>query len=117
MSGIVFFKTQKLEEMKTFYMEEVGASMWMDQGDCVILRFGNLLFGFCQREKADLDALITFFYKRKEDVDRAYEKFRDAAVSPPKMNPNYPIYNFFAVDPEGRSIEFQYFTGSIDWEF
>jgi hypothetical protein len=117
MSGIVFFKTKKLEELKKFYIEEVGASMWMDQGDCVILRFGTFLFGFCQRDKADLDALITFFYEKKEAVDRAYEKFKETAVSPPKMNPNYPIYNFFARDPEGRTIEFQYFTGPIDWTF
>lgn len=117
MSGIVFFNTQKLEALKTFYIKEVGASMWMDQGDCVILRFGNLLFGFCQRDKADLDALITFFYEKKEDVDHAYKKFKDVAVSAPKKNPNYPIYNFFAKDPEGRNIEFQYFTGPIDWKF
>lgn len=116
-SGIVFFKTQKLEELKDFYINQVGASMWMDQGDCAILRYGDFLFGFCRRDKADLDALITFFYEKKEDVDRAYAKFKDIAVSPPRMNPKYPIYNFFARDPEGRSIEFQYFTGAIDWTF
>ena len=91
--------------------------MWMDQKDCVILRFGNMLIGFCQRDKADLDALITFFYEKKSDVDKAYEKFKSIAVGAPKMNPRYPIYNFFAKDPEGRNIEFQYFTGPIDWEF
>lgn len=117
MSGIVFFKTQKLEELKTFYLEKVGAVMWMDQGDCVILRFGNFLFGFCTRDKADLDALLTFFYEEREGVDKAYEKFKGIAEEPPKMNPKYPIYHFFARDPEGRAIEFQYFTDDIDWKF
>ncbi|MCP5108097.1 MAG: VOC family protein [bacterium] len=115
--GLVFFKTQKLEALKDFYINEVGASMWMDQKSCVILRYGNFLFGFCQRDEADLDALITFFYEKKEDVDSAYKKFKDIATAPPRMNPNYPIYNFFAKDPEGRNIEFQYFTGLIDWQF
>jgi catechol-2,3-dioxygenase len=99
MSGIVFFNTQKLKQLKEFYINKIGCTMWMDQDDCVILRFGNMLIGFCQRDKADLDALITFFYEKKSDVDR------------------YPIYNFFAKDPEGRNIEFQYFTGPIDWDF
>ncbi len=115
--GIAFYKTQKLEELKDFYINQVGATMWMDQGDCAILRYGDFLFGFCQREKPDLDGIITFFYEKKEDVDRAYAKFKDTALAPLRMNPNYPIYNFFARDPEGRTIEFQYFTGPIDWKF
>lgn len=48
----------------------------MDQGDCLILKFGNLLFSFCQRDKADLDALITFFYEHKSEVERAYKKIK-----------------------------------------
>ena len=116
-SGIVFFQTRKLKELKAFYINRVGASVWMDQGDCLILRKGNFLFGFCQRDKADVDALMTFFYDKKEKVDQVYEEFKGIALSPPVMHKKYPIYNFFARDPEGRMIEFQYFTGPIDWIF
>jgi hypothetical protein len=116
-SGIVFFKTTKLNQLKDFYIQKVGCKMWMDQGDCIILKFGNMLFGFCQRDKGDLGALITFFYDDKKGVDEAYKKFKDIAQSPPVMNKKYPIYHFFATDPEGRHIEFQYFTGPIDWDF
>lgn len=117
MSGIVFFNTNKLEELRTFYIDRVGCSMWMDQGDCIILKHGNFLFGFCKREKADLCGLITFFYDKQQEVDRMYELFKDSAKSVPKKNPKYPIYHFFATDPEGRGIEFQYFTEPIDWKF
>ena len=116
-SGIVFFKTRKLQELKVFYLEQVGCHLWMDQGNCLIFKFGNMLFGFCQRDKADLDALITFFYEHKSEVDRLYKKFKHIAVSPPEQNKKYPIYHFFAHDPEGRMIEFQYFTNTIDWDF
>lgn len=116
-SGIVFFNTKQLEKLKAFYIDDIGCTMWMDQKDCIILKFGNMLIGFCQREKADMDGLITFFYEKKSEVDNAYEKFKSIAQGPPKQNPRYPIYNFFAKDPEGRSIEFQYFTGPIDWDF
>jgi hypothetical protein len=117
MAGIVFFKTQKLKELQDFYINRVGARMWMDQKTCIILRFGNFLFGFCQSDKADMDALLTFFYDKMEAVDKAYKQFKETALAPPVHNKNYPIYNFFAKDPEGRMIEFQYFTCPIDWEF
>jgi len=113
MSGIIFFNTEKLDELKRFYINEIGCSLWMDQGDCVILQHDNFLLGFCQRETADTQGCITFFYKSKEAVDRKYKAFMRLAKSPPVMNPNYPIYNFFASDPEGRTVEFQYFTGAV----
>jgi len=117
MSGIVFFKTQKLEGLTDFYVNRVGCTLWLDQADCRIFRFGNLLFGFCQRDQAEPGGLITFFYERKEAVDRAYGKFESIALSPPKMNEKYRIYHFFARDPEGRMVEFQHFADPIDWDF
>ena len=76
-----------------------------------------MLLGFCQRDKGNIDTLITFFYESPAGVDRAYVKFKERAKSKPKKHPKYPIYNFFATDPEGRPIEFQHFTGPIDWDF
>ena len=43
-----------------------------------------------------------------------FEVFGAEALDVPKDNPRYPIYNFFARDPEGRLIEFQMFTGEVD---
>jgi len=53
--------------------------------------------------------MLTFFYDDKSDVDRMYSKFSQLADEEPRDNPKYPIYHFFAKDPEGRVIEFQYF--------
>lgn len=109
MSGIVFFKTKELEELKEYYLKKVECKMWMDQGDCCILQNGNFLFGFCTRENVETQGMITFYYNEKGEVDRFYEKFRDTADEKPRDNPKYPIYHFFSKDPEGRIIEFQYF--------
>lgn len=109
MSGIVFFKTRKLEELKKFYISKVGCEMWMDQGDCCILQNDNLLFGFCNRDYVESQGMITFYFNTKEEVDRIYMKFRETADAAPRDNPKYPIYHFFTKDPEGRIIEFQYF--------
>ncbi len=111
--GIIFFKTQMMEDLKSFYTDEVGCEIWMEQGGCVILKAGNMLFGFCQRDKADMDALITFFYDTKEEVDLKYEKFKKSALEKPAENLKYKIYHFFARDPEGRMIEFQHFLNPV----
>jgi hypothetical protein len=73
--------------------------------------------GFCQRDQVPKGGLVTFFYPGRAQVDEQYEKFKSRAVAKPKLNPKYEIYHFFAHDPEGRMIEFQYFEGKIDWDF
>lgn len=117
MSGIVFFTTQQLNVLKEFYINRVGCTLWLDQGGCMIFKHGNFLFGFCQRDKTDTCGMLTFFYKDRKEVDRMYKEFKDLAQGPPKENPKYKIYHFFAKDPDGRAIEFQYFLDPIDWNF
>jgi len=110
----VFFKTQMLMELKRFYLDQVGCQVWLEQGDCIILKNGNLLFGFCERNEIDTQSLITFFLQTKQEVDRIYETLKKIAVSPPAMNDKYHIYHFFAHDPEGRKLEFQHFEHPTD---
>jgi hypothetical protein len=81
----------------------------MDQKDCIIFQHENMLLGFCQREESDLKGMITFYYPTKQEVDLVYKKFESIADSTPRDNPKYPIYHFFARDPENRILEFQYF--------
>ncbi len=113
MSGIIFFKTKVLDKLKDFYTSQVGCDIWMEQADCVLLRHGNMIFGFCQRDDADTDGMITFFYESKDDVDRMYDIFKETAESKPASNEKYRIYHFFARDPEGRTIEFQWFDHPV----
>jgi len=114
MSGVVFFKTNMLEVLKKFYLQEIECQLWMDQDDCLIFKNGNFLFGFCQRDKADIDGIITFFYDEKKEVDRFYVKLAEKADKAPRDNSKYSIYHFFSWDPEGRLLEFQYFYNLND---
>jgi hypothetical protein len=111
--GIVFIRTANLDTLKDFYMDRVGCTLWLDQGGCAIFRHGNMLLGFCQADKPEIEGVYTFFYTHKNQVDVMYEKFRELADGPPRVNPKYLIYHFYATDPEGRSIEFQYFQNEI----
>lgn len=109
MAGIVFFQTEKYEEVSRFYTEELEMSIWLKQQDCLILQHGNLLLGFCEREPTQKNGIITLFYPHREQIDTQYKQLKDRAQAPPVVNEQYNIYHFFASDPEGRLIEFQAF--------
>ena len=112
--GIIFFKTTNIEDLHKFYTGIVGATLWLDQGGCRIYKFGNLLFGFCQRDSIDNGALLTFCYPDKKSVEKMYARLSYAAQAAPVDNDDYRIYHFYAEDPDGRSIEFQYFWDAIE---
>jgi len=107
--GIIFYQTTNLKRLHKFYTGKVGAVLWLDQGGCRIYSFGNMLFGFCQRDTTETGALLTFFYPSRDLVDEIYGKLENNAGSAPKDNANYRIYHFYAKDPDNRTIEFQYF--------
>ena len=114
MSGIIFMKTQQLEALRDFYATQLGCQIWLEQADCLILRHGNLLIGFCERDETDRGGLITFFYHTRDEVDKLYQRFKSIADAAPVSNERYRIYHFFATDPDGRKIEFQHFEHRID---
>ena len=113
MSGIVFFRTRDLEGMRAFYVDRVGCTLWLDQTDVHIYRHGNLLVGFCDRDTVETEGMITFYYETREEVDAMHARFRAEAKAAPAYNPRYDIYHFFAVDPEGRAVEFQRFEHDV----
>jgi catechol 2,3-dioxygenase-like lactoylglutathione lyase family enzyme len=116
MSAITFFATTDLERIVEFYVETVGAAVWLEQPDCTILKYDNQLLGFCEREQADTEGILTFVYSDREGVDEMHEKLADRARDDPHENETYDIYQFFADDPDGRAVEFQTFlhpTGEV----
>jgi len=108
MNGVVFFATEAHDEVVRFY-RDVGATVWLEQPDCTILRAGDFRFGFCARETAETEGVITFVYDDRAGVDDAYEDLEARADGEPRYNETYEIYQFFASDPEGRTVEFQTF--------
>jgi len=111
--GIVFFRTNNLTALEDFYLHKIGCELWLDQGACKIFQHGNMLFGFCKSEEVDQEGTITFFYPDREQVDHMYNRLEDIALSSPKMNEKFNIYNFYARDPEGHLIEFQSFNHEL----
>lgn len=86
----------------------------LEQADCIILKHGNLLLGFCEREELDTQGIITFVYDNTDQVYSMYKKFRTEALAEPVVNEKYNIYHFFTKDPEGRFVEFQNFLQPVN---
>ncbi|QSG03887.1 VOC family protein [Natranaeroarchaeum sulfidigenes] len=109
MPGIVFFGTESHDEVVDFYVDTIGATVWLEQPDCTILQYDNQLLGFCERETADTEGTITFVVDTKEAVDTLYRRLTHVADGEPTENERYRIYQCFGTDPEGRTIEIQTF--------
>ncbi|NHN59571.1 MULTISPECIES: VOC family protein [Halorussus] len=114
MSAITFFATTDLERIVEFYTGTVGATVWLEQPDCTILKYDNQLLGFCERETADTEGIVTFVYPDREGVDEMFEVLADRVREEPHENDRYDIYQFFAEDPDGRAVEFQTFLHPTD---
>ena len=113
MPGIIFFKTGNIITLSDFYTNKIGMTVWLRQEDCIILRHGNMLLGFCTRDEIEVTGMITFFFDTQKEVDDMYERLIDIATTQPEINKKYNIYQFFARDPEGRALEFQYFLHPV----
>ncbi|SDX94615.1 VOC family protein [Halopenitus persicus] len=114
MSGIVFFRCTDYESTASFYVETVGAEIWLEQSACTICRYDNLLFGFCAGEETETDGVLTFVTETRAGVDDFYDRLADRARGEPRRNDEYDIYQFFAEDPDGRTMEFQTFLHEVD---
>ena len=106
--GIVFFRTERLEGTVAFY-RGVGCDTWREQPDCTILDFRGFRFGFCDRAPAETEGILTLVVPDRAGVDRLADRFGRSLVEAPRYNDTYGIYQAFAEDPEGRTVEVQCF--------
>src|SRR6056297_972871 len=113
MSGIVFKQTKDLETITEFYQNKIGMKLWQDQTKCKIFEKGNLQLGFCEGDTIDNDGIITFYFDTKKEVDEFYKNKELKVTEEPQENKDFNIYQFFAEDPEGRTLEFQTFLHDV----
>ncbi|MFB6124775.1 MAG: VOC family protein [Halanaeroarchaeum sp.] len=109
MSGIVFFTSERVDDVVSFYRSAVDAEIWLEQPGCTIVRSDEFRFGFCEGEAADTDGILTFLAPDRAGVEEYYDRLEGVATGPPTENETYDIYQFFARDPEGRTVEVQTF--------
>ena len=93
MAGLVFIGTRDLDGIREFYTSMMEMEIWLEQAECFILKHGNFLLGFCQREKEDTDGIFTLFFDTNEEVDRFYEKFKVPILVHASFFPEYKSKN------------------------
>ncbi|MFB6270292.1 MAG: VOC family protein [Halobacterium sp.] len=114
MSGIVFFRTADRGTVVAFYRDRLGFETWLEQDGCTILRHDDLKLGFCDTDgDPETDGIVTLYYDARADVDEKRAELADVATDDPRVNDDYDIYQFFADDPEGRTLEFQTFLHDL----
>lgn len=110
MSGIVFFRTEYRADVTSFYIDRLGFDVWLEQdGGCTILQYDNLLVGFCDGSETETEGTITIVLEDKAAVDDMYRELANVAREAPEENDAFEIYQFFADDPDGRTLEIQAF--------
>ena len=115
--NISFFGTDDLIKTDKFYREIFGLEIYKDQGKCKIYKVpGGGMIAFCEHMEVlatDKSPIITFL---TEDVEGVYSKFENIEEieleSEPIKNDEFKIYQFFAKDPNGYTIEIQKF---LNW--
>ena len=116
-SQITFCSVSDLERTSRFWNEVMCLPLVLDQGTCRIYRTtGNAYLGFCQRENVSAGEQIILTIV-SEEVDVWHERLLAAGIDiehPPRHNPKYGIYHFFARDPDGYRVEIQRFDDA-DW--
>jgi len=110
---ITFLHSSDLKKTRHFYEGLLNLKMVRDQGACQIYRVTDEAYlGFCKHiEPISLGRKVILTLVT-EDVDTWYESLKTRGadlMEPPQSNPNYQIYHFFLVDPNGYWIEFQRF--------
>ena len=114
MPGLVFFRTARRERVVDFYTDRLGFEVWLRQdAGCTILKRENLLVGFCDAEASETEGIVTVAVEDRAAVDALHEGLADVARGEPVENEAFDIYQFFAEDPDGRTVEVQTFLHPI----
>jgi catechol 2,3-dioxygenase-like lactoylglutathione lyase family enzyme len=109
---ITFCPVADLGATARFYEDDLGLDLALDQGSCRIYRVRDGAYlGFCRSETArPAEGVILTLVT--DDVDGWHERLMARGVpveAPPRLNPDYLVYHFFARDPTGHRVEIQRF--------
>ena len=109
---VTFLYVADLNRSTTFYGEQLGLPLVLDQGTCRIFRMSKSAFiGVCECADGALNSSIILTFVT-EDVEGTYERLLKEGIEiekSPQYNERYHITHFFLRDPDGYLLEVQKF--------
>lgn len=118
-SHITFLNVKDLKVTSSFYENNFGFRLILDQVQCRIYKTpADTYIGFCENGKVNVceNVIITFI---TQDVDNVFKELKAKVpdleiIKEPALNERFKIYNGFIKDPDGYLIEIQRFESS-EW--
>jgi catechol 2,3-dioxygenase-like lactoylglutathione lyase family enzyme len=112
-SQITFVYVKNLDISRKFYEDLLGLRLVHDQGTCRIVKIaGEAYLGYCSMNQQMIGGEGVLITLVVNEVDEWYQLLIDNKVNlfdPPRHNPEYGIYHFFFLDPDGYRWEIQRF--------
>lgn len=115
-TSVIFLPCTDIRKTESFYHDAIGLAIEERQSDnLVIFDTGYGYWGFCQYadERKPLSGpkgvCLSLNLESEEAVRQTYEKLKDCCTvyKEPMKHPQFPVYSFFVLDPDGYLVEFQ----------
>lgn len=119
-SSVVFLPCSDIGQTYHFYHEVLNLPVFQKQSDNLyIFDTGYGYWGFCQYADGRLPlsgpggVCLSLNLESNEKVLQAYEILKDRCTvyKAPQKHPDFPVFSFFLLDPDGYLVEFQKIAG------
>ena len=114
--SVVFLPCGDIERTRAFYQDLLGLPVAQKQGsNLYIFDTGYGHWGFCRYAdgrrplSGPQGVCLSLNLPDEADVRAMYERVRGRCeiYRAPARHPDFPVYSFFALDPDGYLVEFQ----------
>ncbi len=115
-SSVIFLPCTDIKKTVHFYHELLGLPITQKQSDNLyIFDTGYGYWGFCaykdQRKplSGPQGVCLSINLSSNEEVLQKYESLKDICTiyKAPVQHPDFPVFSFFILDPDGYLVEFQ----------
>lgn len=115
-TGVVFLPCSDIRKTEQFYHDTIGLPIVERQSDSLLIfDTGYGYWGFCKYAdgrkplSGPRGVCLSINLDSDEAVSIAFERYKTQCevYKEPARHPNFPVFSFFILDPDGYLVEFQ----------
>ena len=120
-TSVVFMPCSDIRETEHFYHQVLGFRIIERQSDnLLVFDTGYGYWGFCRYTdgrkplSGPQGICLSLNLESEEAVLEAYEQYKESCkvYKAPQKHPQFPVFSFFLLDPDGYLVEFQKTEGA-----